>query len=59
MEARLGLQLVETNSGGAGGGGSRLSPAAADLVRRYRALRVGLDDLVETRFASEFAHQRV
>ena len=59
MEARLGLQLVETNSGGAGGGGSRLSPAAVDLVRRYRALRVGLDDLVETRFASEFERQRV
>ena len=59
MEARLGLQLVETVSGGAGGGSSRLSPAALDLVRRYRTLRAGLDDLVEARFVSEFERQRV
>jgi molybdate transport system regulatory protein len=54
MEARLGLRLVETVSGGTGGGGSRLSPAAVDLVERYRALRDGLDEVVQARFRAGF-----
>jgi molybdate transport system regulatory protein len=54
MEASLGVRLLETTSGGVGGGRSRLSPAAEDLVRRYAALRAGLDDLVGQRFQNDF-----
>ena len=54
MEACLGVQLLDTISGGVGGGRSHLTPAAADLVDRYRSLRSGLDDLVLERFAALF-----
>jgi molybdate transport repressor ModE-like protein len=54
MEATLGVQLLETTSGGTNGGGSRLSPAAVDLVARYQALHAGLDDLVLERFEGGF-----
>jgi molybdate transport system regulatory protein len=54
METCLGVQLLETTSGGQRGGGSRLSPAAVDLVQRYRTLHAGLDDLVLERFARGF-----
>jgi molybdate transport repressor ModE-like protein len=54
MEGCLGVQLLETTSGGQRGGGSRLSPAALDLVARYQQLRAGLDDLVLERFEGSF-----
>lgn len=54
MQTRLGMRLVETVSGGAGGGSSRLTPAAENLVRRYRALRQGLDEMVRQRFVARF-----
>jgi molybdate transport system regulatory protein len=56
MEAALGVRLLETVSGGPGGGHSTLSPAARDLVRRYQALHAGLDDLVERRFEAGFSN---
>jgi molybdate transport repressor ModE-like protein len=54
MEACLGMQLLETTSGGLRGGSSRLSLAALDLVERYQHLRAGLDELVLDRFESGF-----
>jgi molybdate transport system regulatory protein len=54
MESCLGVRLLVTTSGGPGGGGSRLSPAARDLIERYHSLRAGLDDLLLERFAGEF-----
>ena len=60
MESTLGVRLVETVSGGAGGGRSQLSAAAEDFIRRYDRLRAGLDELVEARFDDGFRprHQR-
>ena len=58
MEVSLGVRLLDTTSGGVGGGRSRLSPAAQDFVRRYAELRVGLDDLVTQRFREGFREQR-
>ena len=54
METCLGVRLLETASGGQRGGGSRLSPAAADLVERYHKLRAGLEELVLERFEGDF-----
>ena len=53
-EEVLGLRLVETQSGGADGGGSNLTPAARDLLHRYRELSRGLDTLVDSRFREAF-----
>jgi molybdate transport repressor ModE-like protein len=57
MEVSLGVRLLDTTSGGVGGGRSRLSPAAQDFVRRYAELRAGLDDLVGERFRAGFREQ--
>lgn len=54
IELRLGIPLLESRSGGSGGGGSSLTPEGRDLVARYRRFRAGLDELVERRFAEEF-----
>jgi molybdate transport system regulatory protein len=55
MEERLGTRLVEASSGGATGGESHLTPAAKDLVRRFEALRAGLDEQVAERFRVHFS----
>ena len=55
MELRLGVRLLETTSGGVGGGRSQLTPAARDLLKRYDSLRGGLDDVVRERFQTTFA----
>src|SRR5690348_12873850 len=54
MEASLGVELLETTSGGLGGGRSSLSNAALDLIAHYKSLREGLDELVHQRFAAHF-----
>ena len=54
MEERLGTRLVEASSGGAAGGESHLTPAAHDLMRRFEALRAGLDEQVAERFRLHF-----
>jgi molybdate transport system regulatory protein len=54
MEATLGVRLLDTVSGGVGGGRSKLSPAAEEFIRRYEALRAGLDQLVGERFEAGF-----
>src|SRR5687767_15275581 len=41
-EAELGMRLLETESGGADGGGSRLTPAARDLCHRFRRVSGGI-----------------
>lgn len=53
-EERLGLPLLATESGGAEGGGSRLTPEARDLVARFRRVTAGVAELVEQRFRAEF-----
>lgn len=54
IEARLGLHLVEGESGGSGGGGTRLTPAAREYIRRYRRFQEGLKELVDRRFREYF-----
>jgi molybdate transport repressor ModE-like protein len=55
MEGSLGVRLLDTTSGGVGGGRSSLSAAAQEFVRRYEKLRAGLEDLVDDRFHEGFA----
>jgi molybdate transport system regulatory protein len=54
-EERLGIRLVETQSGGAEGGGSVLTEEGRELVGRYRRFSEGLAELVDRRFRDAFA----
>jgi molybdate transport system regulatory protein len=54
IEHELGVRLLETASGGADGGGSRLTPQARDLCRRFRRVSGGIHEVVSRRFAAEF-----
>jgi molybdate transport system regulatory protein len=53
-EERLGVKLVETQTGGSGGGGSQLTPAAIDFIQRFRAFSDGLHDTITARFQDSF-----
>ena len=53
-EKRLGVKLVETQTGGLGGGGSQLTETATDYVRRFREFTAGLNQLVAQRFQEYF-----
>jgi molybdate transport system regulatory protein len=54
MEERLGAKLLETSSGGASGGRSRLTKAARGFIDRYHHVRTGLDEQVQERFLAAF-----
>lgn len=55
MEEGLGYPLVERRAGGIAGGGSRLTPAARQLLNRFEELEADLDAVVRTRFADVFS----
>ncbi len=57
MESSLGVRLVETVSGGVGGGRSTLSPAAEEFIHKYETVRAGLNELIDERFLQAFADQ--
>jgi molybdate transport system regulatory protein len=53
-EERLGQKLVETQTGGSGGGGSELTPVVKDYIRRFREFTAGLTFMVNQRFQEHF-----
>ncbi|MEX2032826.1 MAG: LysR family transcriptional regulator, partial [Dehalococcoidia bacterium] len=56
MEEAAGVPLLESGSGGAGGGQSQLTPAAREMVAAFRRLSAPLEDEITSRFASEESH---
>jgi molybdate transport system regulatory protein len=54
MEARLGYPLLQTEVGGAGGGGAELTENAKGLVSRFDRFQDGLDEEIERRFSTAF-----
>ena len=54
IERRLGIALLDSRTGGADGGSTRLTDAGRDLVVRYRRFRAGLPELIRQRFEEEF-----
>lgn len=54
IEDNLGVRLVTTQSGGAEGGGSQLTPAAHAYIERWRAFSSGLDAWVQDHFQAAF-----
>jgi len=57
METRLGVTLVETQTGGQHGGGAWLTPAARDYMARFERFSSGIDDLVARHFVESFGPQ--
>ena len=57
MEERLGESLVDTEVGGAKGGGAKLTDLALDLVQRFQTFSAGLDQEVRGRFDRAFGNQ--
>jgi molybdate transport system regulatory protein len=53
-EAELGIRLLETESGGADGGSSHLTPQAREVCRRFRRVTSGVHEVVARRFQTEF-----
>jgi len=56
-EERLGIKLIETQTGGAGGGGSQLTPQAARYIKQFKELTSGLNDIVAQRFNQIFLEE--
>jgi molybdate transport system regulatory protein len=54
-EERLGFRLIVRQTGGAGGGGVKLTEDGRALVALYRRFREGLDELVAERFHAHVA----
>jgi molybdate transport system regulatory protein len=53
-EERLGVKLIETQTGGEGGGGSQLTPEASDYINRFRTFVSGIDEIIAQRFRENF-----
>ena len=53
-EERLGQRLVETQTGGSGGGGSQLTAEAEDYIQRFREFTAGLNRSIQQRFNESF-----
>ncbi|HEY8475521.1 MAG TPA: LysR family transcriptional regulator [Chloroflexota bacterium] len=54
IESRLGVRLVASQSGGAAGGGSCLTPEGRRLVEGFHRVTAGLAEVVDQRFRAEF-----
>ena len=53
-EERLGVKLIDTQTGGLGGGGAELTQEGAEYVKRFQQFSNGLDELIKGRFHEAF-----
>lgn len=56
IENNLGVKLVESAAGGAGGGGSQLTDHGRRLLRMYERFRTALEQDLNREFARAFEH---
>lgn len=54
MEARLGVKLVERQTGGKNGGGARLTAAARMFLNKFELLEAGIREIVDEKFKALF-----
>jgi len=59
MEERLGMKLIERQTGGKDGGGAVLTEHARTLLKRYKDLESGLQKIVDERFRRIFQKNRL
>jgi molybdate transport system regulatory protein len=58
MEERLGMKLIERQTGGKDGGGAVLTENARTILKQYNDLESGLQKIVEGRFRKIFRKNR-
>lgn len=56
-EERLGVKLVETQTGGVDGGGSQLTGIATDYIQRFHQFTSGLNEVIAQRFEEFFCQE--
>ncbi len=54
MEERLGVKLIERQTGGKNGGGAILTADARKFLKKYEALEKGIQEIVDKRFRKVF-----
>ena len=54
MEERLGVKLVERQTGGKDGGGATLTENARTILKKYRDMEKGLQKIVDGKFQKIF-----
>jgi molybdate transport system regulatory protein len=54
MEERLGMKLIERQTGGKDGGGTILTKNAKAILKKYRDMERGLQKIVDDRFQKIF-----
>jgi molybdate transport system regulatory protein len=54
MEERLGMKLIDRQTGGKGGGGATLTENAKKILKKYVELEKGLQKIVDERFKKIF-----
>ena len=54
MEDRLGIKLIERQTGGKNGGGASLTAEAKVFLKNYEALEKGMQEVVDERFNEIF-----
>ena len=54
MEERLGIKLIERQTGGRNGGGALLTDEAREFLKKYAAMEKGIRELVDERFDKVF-----
>lgn len=54
MEERLGIKLVERQTGGKNGGGATITENARRFLKQYEALEKGIQEFVDDRFNKIF-----
>jgi len=57
MEERLGFPLILSQSGGADGGRTELTPKAKEYIHRYKRFTAGLQELLDEKFREAFGPQ--
>jgi len=58
-EAQWGFKLIETQTGGLGGGGAQLTTDGKTIIAKYKALTAGIETLLQTRFAKLFEAEMI
>lgn len=58
MEERLGVKLTERTVGGPRGGGTQLTTAGHDYVRKFRKFARGIESVIERQFVGAFGSGR-
>lgn len=55
IETSLGFRVLNTATGGEGGGGAALTPEAENAIRQFHALSAGLDEEIQRRQRNVFS----